>query len=161
MSARILVALVALVAIAGCGNQSDGDSVVPSTEPPESDPTIVGVITELVPFEPLADDCIEPDPNADPDSPVSSDGTPFCSNSETAPLGTVLVEENPVASGDSKISFTVRRSTTLLNESAGSYDPLSFADLVDGATVFAWADGAVAESYPAQATAAAIVVRTN
>jgi hypothetical protein len=161
MSARLVAAFAALIAMVGCGNQSGGDTAVLATEPPGSDPTILGVITEVVPFEPVIEDCVEPDPNADPDSPVSSDGTPFCSDPDTAPLGTVLVEEDPTASGDNKISFTVRRSTTLLTESAGSYDPLSFADLVDGATVSAWADGAVAESYPAQATAAAIVVQPS
>ena len=39
-----------------------------------------------------------------------------------------------------------------------TYEPVSFADLVEGTTVSAWADGAIKESYPAQATASAIVL---
>ncbi|HEY9378800.1 MAG TPA: hypothetical protein VIQ02_17115 [Jiangellaceae bacterium] len=161
MSARVVAAgLVALATLVACGNQSDGDTAVPATEPPSTEPTIVGVITEVVPFEPVTEDCVEPDPDADPDSPVDSDESPLCTDPETAPLGTVLVEEDPTAeSGDSKISFTIDRDTTLLTEGTGSADPLSYADLADGMSVSAWADGPIMESYPAQASAAAIVVR--
>ena len=43
----------------------------------------------------------------------------------------------------------------------GTVEPLSFADLADGMSVAAWADGPIAESYPAQAMASAIVVRPS
>jgi hypothetical protein len=163
MSIRFAVAvLVALGGLAACGDQAGGDIAVPANEPPGTEPTIVGFITDVSPFEPVTEDCVEPDPDADPDAPVSSDDTPVCSDPESAPLGTVLVEEDPSApSGDNKISFTVDRGTAVLIENAGSYGPLLFDDLVDGMAVSAWADGAIAESYPAQATAAAVVVRPS
>ena len=155
--AAVLVALGGLVA---CGNQSGSDIAVPANEPPGTEPTIVGFITEVATFEPVTEDCVEPDPDAGPDAPVSSDDTPVCSDPKTAPLGTVLVEEDPSSpSGDNKISFTVHRNTALLTEGSGSYGPLRFSELADGMAVSAWADGAIAESYPAQATAAALVVR--
>jgi Protein of unknown function (DUF3221) len=163
MSGRVVAVLIAaFVGLGACGSQSGGGTAVPPTEPPRADPTIVGFITDVTPFEPVTEDCVELDRDADPDSPVSSDDPPVCTDPDTAPLGSVLVEENPAASeGDNKISFTVNRDTILLSESSGSHDSLSFADLADGMTVTAWADGAVAESYPAQATAAAIVVRPS
>ena len=42
---------VLLVAVA-CGDQADHGTVVPATEPPSTDPTVVGVITHVEPFEP-------------------------------------------------------------------------------------------------------------
>jgi hypothetical protein len=152
---------VGAVVLVGCGGPTeDSDTAIPATEPPATGPTIAGSITEVVPFEPVSEGCVEPDPDADPDSPVSSDSSPVCSDPDTAPLGTVLVEEDPqAASGSNKISFTVDDSTTLLIESSGAHDPLSFADLAEGMAVDAWADGPIAESYPSQARAAAIVVR--
>jgi hypothetical protein len=163
MSAPGLAAtLVALVTLASCGSAVREDTAVPATGPPSSEPTIVGFVTAVTPFEPVTGDCVEADPNAGPDSPVSSDDAPICSDRDTAPLGTVLVEEDPMAvSGDEKISFTISRESTLLIEQDGSTAPLSFADLADGMAVSAWADGPIAESYPAQATAAAILVRPS
>jgi hypothetical protein len=155
-------ALVALGGLIACGSQPGGDAAVPGSAPPGTEPTIVGFITDVSRFEPVTEDCIEPDPDADPDSPVSSDDTPVCSDPETAPVGIILVEEDPSApSGDNKISFTVDRDTVLLTESSGSYGPLHFDDLAGGMAVSAWADGAIAESYPAQATAAAVLVRLS
>ncbi len=159
---RAAALLAALVVVVGCGNQSGDATAIPPTEPPTTEPTIVGLITDVVPFEPVTGDCVTPEPDTDPDSPVSSDDSPFCTDPDTAPVGTVLVEEDPAGtSGDSKISFTIGRDTTLLSESSGSPDPLSFADLAEGMTVAAWAAGPIMESYPAQATAAAIVVRPS
>jgi hypothetical protein len=159
---RSLAPILALVCtLVACGDQSGDDTVAPATEPPESQPTLTGEITDVVPFEPVTEDCVQPG-TADPDAPVSSDDSPFCSDPEAAPLGTVLVEEDPsAASGDTKISFTVDRDTLLLAERSGTHDPLSFGDLDTGMAVAAWADGAIAESYPAQARAAAIVVRPS
>jgi hypothetical protein len=159
---RAAALLAALVVVVGCGNQSGDATAIPATEPPTTEPTIVGLITDVVPFEPVTGDCVTPEPDTDPDSPVSSDDSPFCTDPDTAPVGTVLVEEDPAGtSGDSKISFTIGRDTTVLSESSRSPDPLSFADLAEGMTVAAWADGPIMESYPAQATAAAIVVRPS
>jgi hypothetical protein len=163
MSGRILAVLLSVaVMLAGCGDRSDDDVAVPATEPPATEPTVVGFVTDVVPFEPITDGCAEPDPDADLDAPVSTDDLPVCSDPATAPLGTVLVEEDPAApSGSNKISFTVDSGTTLLIESSGEHDPLTFSDLADGMAVTGWADGPVMESYPAQARAAAIVVWPN
>jgi Protein of unknown function (DUF3221) len=163
MSGRVVaVVIAALVGLGACGTQPGGGTAAPATEPPRTDPTIVGFITEVMPFEPVTTDCVEPERDADPDSSVSSDDPPVCTDPDTAPLGTVLVEEDPTASeGDNKISLTVDTDTILLSETSGSNVSLSLADLTEGMTVTAWADGAVAESYPAQATAAAIVVRPS
>jgi hypothetical protein len=157
----VIAVLSVVIALVACGNQSDGARAVPATEPPESEPTIVGFITEVAPHEPTTDDCVDTDPQADPDSPVSDEGMAPCSDSQA--LGTVLVEEDPAAqSGDDKISFTVDHDSDLLTETAdGSYDAIPFSELVDGQAVSAWADGPIAESYPAQARAAVIVVRPN
>jgi hypothetical protein len=152
---------VAVIVLLGCGDQSGTESATPATDSPGTEPTIVGVITEVVPFGPITEDCIDADPDADPDSHVSSDDVPVCSDPDTAPLGTVLVEQDAAETGEYKISFTVGHNTTLLIERPdnGSAEPLSFADLADGMSVAAWADGPIAESYPAQAMAAVIVVR--
>jgi hypothetical protein len=154
---------VAVIVLLGCGDQSGTESATPATDSPGTEPTIVGVITEVVPFGPITEDCIDADPDADPDSHVSSDDVPVCSDPDTAPLGTVLVEQDAAETGEYKISFTVGHNTTLLIERPdnGSAEPLSFADLADGMSVAAWADGPIAESYPAQAMAAAIVVRPS
>lgn len=158
----VAAVFVAVIVLVGCGDQSGTDSATPATDSPATDPTIVGVITEVVPFAPITEDCIDSDPDADPDSHVSSNDVPVCSDPATAPLGTVLVEQDAAAeTGENKISFTIGRNTTLLVERPdnGTAEPLSFADLADGMSVAAWADGPIAESYPAQAMAAAIVVR--
>jgi hypothetical protein len=153
----VAAVFVAVIVLLGCGDQSGTESATPATDSPGTDPTIVGVITEVVPFAPITEDCID----ADPDSHVSSDDVPVCSDRDTAPLGTVLVEQDAAETGEYKISFTVGHNTTLLIERPdnGSAEPLSFADLADGMSVAAWADGPIAESYPAQAMAAVIVVR--
>jgi len=158
----VAAVFVAVIVLVGCGDQPGTDSAAPATDSLATDPTIVGVITEVVPFAPITEDCIDADPDADPDSHVSSDDVPVCSDPDTAPLGTVLVEQDAAShTGENKISFTIGRNTTLLIESHdnGTVEPLSFADLADGMSVAAWADGPIAESYPAQAMAAAIVVR--
>jgi hypothetical protein len=157
---RWAAVIAALVVLAGCGTQSGEDTATPATEPPATDPTIVGFITEVVRFEMVTEDCVPPDPDPDPDAPVSNDDPAVCTDPETAPLGTVLVEEDPAAaSGDSKISFTIDDDTALLMQRPGSAELMSFAELAGGMPVDAWADGPIAESYPAQARAAAIVVR--
>lgn len=163
MRGRLIAALLAvMVGIAGCGDQSAPDIAVPATEPPRSDPTVIGFVTDVTPFEATTEDCVEADPEADPDAPVSSDDLPVCSDPDTAPLGTVLVEEDPAAaSGDDKVSFTVDAGTALLIESSSSHGPASFADLAVGMAVTAWADGPIMESYPAQARAGAIVIRPS
>ena len=158
----VAAVFVAVIVLVGCGDQPGTDSAAPATDSPATDPTIVVVISEVVPFAPITEDCIDSDSDADPDSHVSSDDVPVCSDPDTSPLGTVLVEQDAASeTGENKISFTIGRNTTLLMEipDNGTVEPLSFADLADGMSVAAWADGPIAESYPAQAMASAIVVR--
>ncbi|HET6685568.1 MAG TPA: DUF3221 domain-containing protein [Jiangellaceae bacterium] len=148
-----------LLVVVGCGDQTGDGTAVPATQPPSADPTVVGVITHVEPFEPVTEDCVEADPRADPDTSVSSDDPPVCSDPDTPLLGTVLVEEDPDSvSGDTKVSFAIENGTALLERRGEAYELVSFADLVVGTTVSGWADGAIMESYPAQATASAIVV---
>ncbi|HZY27475.1 MAG TPA: hypothetical protein VFE49_04390 [Jiangellaceae bacterium] len=159
MRIGFVLTLAVLLATAGCGDETGDGTVVPATEPPSTDPIVVGVITHVEPFEPVTRDCVDADPRADPDTPVSSDDPPVCSDPDTPLLGTVLVEEDPgSASGDTKVSFAIETGTALLERRGETYEPVSFADLVVGTTASAWAVGAIMESYPAQATASVIVV---
>ncbi|MBD0292745.1 MAG: hypothetical protein ICV70_04115 [Jiangellaceae bacterium] len=160
--AAVVSTLVAVLGIAACGGRAGNDVAVPAAEPPAAEPDVVGVVTEVVPFQPVTEGCVTPDPGADPDVPVSSTDPPFCTDPDSPVLGTVLVEEDPDAdSGDIKITFTVEAATTLLREGPDGYRAVSFRDLAPGLTVAAWADGPIAESYPAQAGAAALVVRSG
>ena len=151
--------IVALMGMAACGDDRPGDDVaVPATDPPASAPDIVGVVTRIATFEPVTQDCVEPDP----DAPVSSHDPPSCTDPDTPILGTVLVEESPSStSGDRKISFTVERGTTLLAERDGDYEAASFEDLSEGQWVRAWSTGELRESYPEQGEAAAIVIEES
>ncbi len=74
--------------------------------------------------------------------------------------GSVLVEAEPGVEGTDKIDFTVTSRTALLREEGSGVAPLTgLDDLVAGRRVRAWAvDGRVAESYPGQAEAEAIMV---
>ncbi len=155
--------IVALMGMAACGDDRPGDDVaVPATDPPDSAPEIVGVVTRIATFEPVTQDCVEPDPDADPDAPVSSHDPPSCTDPDTPILGTVLVEESPYStSGDRKISFTVERGTALLAVRDGDYEAASFGDLSEGQRVRAWSTGELRESYPEQGDAAAIVIEEN
>jgi len=156
----IVTALIVALLGAACGDQSATDVTGPAAEPPDSDPDIVGFVTQVSAFEPVTVGCVEPDPDADPDTAVSSDDPPVCTDPDTPLLGSVLVEENPQStSGDRKISFTVETGATLLVERAGNYEPVSFGDLEEGQPVAAWSTGELRESYPEQGTAVAIVIR--
>jgi hypothetical protein len=156
-----VLTLAVVLVVAACGDRTGDGAAVgsPIAEPPSADPTVMGVITAVDPFEPVTENCVEPDTQADPDAPVSSEDTPVCSDPDTPLLGHVLVEEDPrAASGDVKVRFAVEEGTALLNRVGETYEPVSFLDLVEGVTVSAWADGAIMESYPAQATASVIVL---
>jgi hypothetical protein len=148
--------------MSACGDGSDDDVVTPVQEPPDSEPSIVGVVTDVAPSEPITGDCRTRDPDADPDQPVTSDDPPICTDPNSPILGTVLVEEDPgSASGDLKISFTVESGTAVLVERGGDYAAGTFADLAAGASVRAWSVGPLMESYPMQTTAATIVIAAS
>jgi hypothetical protein len=150
---RVSIAIAALalsLSAVACGASAGGL--------PERDPDIVGVVTSVDPFQPITEDCVEPD-STDPDHPVSSDDLPFCTGEDEDTLGHVLVEEVPgQEAGDNKIVFRVGQGTTIRHETAERQQPAGFSDLVEGTRVEAWAAGAIAESYPAQADGAAIVI---
>ena len=74
-------------------------------------------------------------------------------------LGTVLIEEVPgEPSGSAKASVSVRRDTGLFRRAAGEVRRIDLAGVRVGDRAEAWFTGPVAESYPVQATARAIVV---
>ena len=72
-------------------------------------------------------------------------------------VGRILVEQDR---GDwvDKMRPTVTEETPLLGWSGGGFVPVPFEELEEGGQVKAWASGAIAESYPSQAEAGAIVV---
>ena len=73
----------------------------------------------------------------------------------------VLIESpGPALFDYDKASVRVDTDTRVLRETdVDAYARASAGDLVAGMTVDAWFTGAVAESYPVQATAAVIVIR--
>lgn len=157
----VAVAVVVAVGLAACGDGGPA-TTAPATQPPDAAPDIVGVVTNVAPFAAVTEDCVEYDPDADPDTSASSDDPPPCTDPDTPVLGTVLVEQDPSSpSGDRKISFWVERSTALLVEGDSGYETVTFAELSDGTLVAAWATGPLAESYPEQGEALAIVIREN
>lgn len=74
-------------------------------------------------------------------------------------LGTLLVEEEPGVQSGNKASTTVVADTLLLRETSEGFAPTDFATVAAAQTVSVWFSGPVAESYPVQGTAAAVVVR--
>ena len=148
----LAVPLLAALVLAACG----GDA---ASSPPSEDPDVVGFVTDVTPATPVTEGCVEPSGPVDPDAPVSSSDPPVCTPADSGRLGTVLVEEQPgAASGGTKIVFTVTDETAVLRATSEGHVPASFDELGRGATVSAWSTGAIAESYPAQATARAIVI---
>jgi hypothetical protein len=155
----VLCALAALALLGACGDDDsvevgDGSGAPPGLDGP---PAYEGEITEITPFEPVTEDCVEPGDLA-PDEPVSSDDPPICSDPDTDVLGTVLVEAQPGVWEGEKISLRVDSATVLRRGSPGE-DPLSFGDLAEGDSVSVWVSGPVADSYPQQGRADAIVVQ--
>ncbi|MBC7265369.1 MAG: hypothetical protein H5T75_00075 [Coriobacteriia bacterium] len=71
--------------------------------------------------------------------------------------GSVLVESD--AAG--KASVTISADTRVLRETGSGYEQATFADVAAGQTLDVWTTGQVAESYPVQAWATAIVIRAS
>lgn len=155
---RLAVALLLpVLALVGCGD--DGDDVgsgAGATDPPATEPvaTFEGTITQVTAFEPVTEGCVDP-ADLDPDGSVSSDDPPICTDPDTAPLGSILVEVEPGVDGGDKIVFTVP-STAVVTRGG---EVISFDDLAEGDVATIGFDGTVAESYPGQATAATVEVR--
>jgi hypothetical protein len=71
----------------------------------------------------------------------------------------VLVDGAPGTQGTDRISFAVTDRTRVLHQQGDELVDVAVEHLVVGSRVRAWAlDGRVAESYPAQAQAEAIVI---
>ncbi|WP_029214673.1 DUF3221 domain-containing protein [Kallotenue papyrolyticum] len=70
----------------------------------------------------------------------------------------VLVEEQPGAQSGNKIWFTLNDATRILGRAGADLHDLTRSDLAVGQPVAAWAAGPLAESYPAQGSAAVILV---
>ncbi len=147
MRLRRLLALTAtsLLLAAACGDDdTELDSGSPgegtsapaagtSADVPDEPPALVGVITEVTPFEPVSED----------DDVV----------------GSVLVEEQPGVAEGRKISYTVTTETVIAGETGDGSSVEGFDDLAPGQQVQSWVAGDVcAESYPEQCGAAALLV---
>jgi hypothetical protein len=155
-----LSALAVLAVLGGCGDDDAVGTGAGGAPPPGLDgsPAYEGEITEITPFEPVTEDCVEPG-DLEPDEPVSSDDPPTCSDPDTDLLGTVLVEEQPGVWEGAKIALQVDATTVLRRTGAGEGDAVSFDELTAGDRVAAWVSDPVADSYPQQGRADALVVQ--
>lgn len=158
---RRRVAAVALAAVAlasACGEEMVG------ADPPAGPPHITGTLTSVTPFVPRTEDCAEAG-RRPPDAAVSSDDEPFCTDPDSDVVGSVLVEEQPdrpvggkgPPAGD-KASVTVDTGSQILRPAGDGYAEAAFDALEVGQVVQVWFSGPVAESYPVQAGAEAVVI---
>ncbi|MBW3547667.1 MAG: YobA family protein [Actinobacteria bacterium] len=155
--AAAAVAMVVALAT-GCGEEVVGAG------PPAGPPSITGTLTSVTPFVPRTEDCVEVG-RRPPDAAVSSDDEPFCTDPDSDVVGSVLVEEQPdrpVAGsrppqGD-KAVVTVDTGSQILRQAGGGYAEAAFDAFEVGQVVDVWFSGPVAESYPVQAGAKAVVI---
>lgn len=132
---------------------------------PSTGADIRGIITE-VRQAPRESQSPGQDEGSAPDAPVSNEdarsGSPPGADGNkgaAAPIGVVLVEENPdEEAGSQKDSVTVTRATRLVEQRVHGLTSIRFDDIEVGQRIEAWYTGPVAESYPRQATARVIVV---
>jgi hypothetical protein len=154
----ISAVLLVSAALGACGDDDRVDTGSDGRSGPDGPPAYEGEITEITPFVPVTDDCVEPG-DVDPDEPVSSDDPPICSDPDTDLLGTVLVEEQPGVWEGDKVALRVDTSTVLRRTGADGDEPIGFDDLAEGDRVATWVSGPVADSYPQQGRADALVVQ--
>lgn len=179
-SVRFLAAgLVPLLLLTvGCNDDTDvdaGDSLAPSSddgaaigaapdgsdvELPDRPPDLRGMITSITPSEPVTEDCTATS-MASRDAAVSSGEPPPCSSAYEAPIGTILVEEDPAdPQGGRKVLFSVGTDAGITGETTDGTKVGVFADFAEGQVVEAWVSGGVcAESYPEQCGLEAVRVR--
>jgi hypothetical protein len=142
---------MAVATLTGCAGRGVGAG------PPTGDPYIAGTITALEPFEQvpaITKHCVPPEDRG-PDEPVSDQDPPVCAPAQEQPAR-ILVEEQP---DGNKASLTITRATTVWRDTPDGPVAAQAEDLRQGDTVAAWVSGPVAESFPVQATADAVVVR--
>ncbi|MHB1342133.1 MAG: DUF3221 domain-containing protein [Coriobacteriia bacterium] len=99
--------------------------------------------------------CAPTPPSAAPTIP---NGVITSMNAGADGLGSVLVESDDPDTTFDKASVSVTDKTTLLRETDNGYVEAVFAELAEGTRVDVWITGPVAESYPVQASADAMVV---
>ena len=156
---RRVVAVVAAVALAtACGEEVVGAG------PPAGPPSITGTLTSVTPFVPRTEDCVEAG-RRPPDAAVSSDDEPFCTDPRSDVVGSILVEEHPARPvegsgppGGDKAFVTVDAGSQILRRAREGYAEAAFDALELGQVVDVWFSGPVAESYPVQAGAKAVVI---
>lgn len=95
-----------------------------------------------------------------PDTPADIAGT-ITQVGRSGGRTTVLIEERPGASGDNKSSVRITPQTRILLDGPSGPTALSAERLTEGSQASAWFVGPVAESYPTQATARLLVVRSR
>ena len=114
------------------------------------------VVTVILSCAALGAGCQKP-PAPTPDGPPSISGVITRIDSQGRNMAQLLVEANPdEASGSDKASIKVTPATRITRRSG--HIPFSAGDLRTGQNVSAWFTGPVAESYPVQATAGALLV---
>ncbi len=156
---RGLIAALATVALA----TACGEGVV-GAAPPARPPDLTGTLTSVTPFVPRTEDCVEVG-QPPPDAAVSSDDEPFCTDPDRDVVGSVLVEEQPdrpmvgprPPQGD-KALVTVDTGSQILRHTGQGYVEVAFDAFEVGQVVEVWFSGPVAESYPVQAGAKAVVI---
>ncbi|MDP9019954.1 MAG: YobA family protein [Actinomycetota bacterium] len=154
----MVVVVAAAALVTACGEGAVG------ARPPPGPPSITGTLTSVTPFVPRTEDCVEVGQRP-PDAAVSRQDQPFCADVPPDVVGSVLVEEQPARplggprppEGD-KAVVTVDTGSRILREAVDGYADGGFDDLEVGQVVDVWFSGPVAESYPAQAGAAALVI---
>lgn len=154
----VAVAVAAVALATACGEEVVGAG------PPAGPPSITGTLTSVTPFVPRTEDCVEAG-RRPPDAAVSSDDEPFCTDPQSDVVGSILVEEHPdrpvegpgPPAGD-KASVTVETGSRILEDAGESYTEAAFDAFEVGQVVQVWFSGPVAESYPVQAAAKAVVI---
>ena len=98
-------------------------------------------------------------PASPPDENPSVRGT-ITSISRSGDSGSMLVESaGPPVFDVDRAQMRVDGDTSLLREAEDGYEPIAFSEFAEGDAVDIWFEGPVAESYPVQAYARAIVLR--
>ena len=154
-----LLGAALVAALAGCGAQqgagagggaSDDGAAPVAAQPPDEAPYVRGVIASVTPVEPVVTDCLS-ESDLDPDGTVSSDDPPIC-NPNPAVFGTIH------AKGDTEVVATVGKTVPIMHRSGDALEPIAFEDLTAGSKVSVWMEGPIMESFPAQGTAAFVLV---
>jgi hypothetical protein len=145
--------MLLLTAAAACG----GNGIEPNpldaltANLPSEPAAISGTITLVQPGDSVQRSSGGGDPNGTISCPPSCGST-------GSPMRSVLIEEAPGGHGDNKSHVRLPQTALLLRRTATGLERVGFSDLQVGQKVAAWFTGPVAESYPTQASARAVVI---